>query len=251
MTGTRPIAVVTGAGRGIGRATALELAAAGYDVCINYRGRHDAAGQTLDEILAAGGSGWLSQADVSCESSVMTMFEAVDARQGVLKALVNNAGIVFPQSGLTGMSADRMRQVMNINVIGSMLCAREAVRRMSRRLGGAGGGIVNVSSVASRLGAPNEYLDYAASKGAIDAFTIGLAAEEAPHGIRVNAVRPGIIETDIHGDAGEPGRPARVAPSLPMRRAGTAREVAMAIAWLLSDQAAYVHGAILDVSGGR
>lgn len=246
----KPIALVTGGARGIGRATVVRLAEAGYDVCINFRGNGEAAERTLGEVEAAGGSGWPIQADVSSEASVMAMFDAIDARDGVLRVLVNNAGIVFPQADLTDISARRMHLMLATNVIGSMLCAREAVRRMSRLFGGDGGAIVNVSSVASRTGSANEYVDYAASKGAIDTFTMGLAREQAAHGIRVNAVRPGIIETDIHADGGEAGRPARMAPSLPMRRAGTPDEVAAAIVWLSSDQADYVNGAILDVSGG-
>lgn len=242
---------MTGGGRGIGRATSILLGRAGYDVCINFRGNREAAENTLDAVESAGGCGWLEQADVAVESEVISMFESVDGRGGVLRALVNNAGILFKQSTLTGISADRMARVFAANVVGSMVCAREAVKRMSGRFGGAGGAIVNVSSAASRIGSPNEYVDYAASKGAIDTFTLGLAVEEAPHGIRVNAVRPGIIDTEIHAEGGEPGRAARVGAALPMQRAGTAMEVAAAIAWLISDQASYVNGTLLDVAGGR
>ena len=247
----RPVALVTGASRGIGAETAKLLAAAGYDVGINYRRDAEGAQAVQAEIVAAGGSAWTCRADVASEDEVKDMFAAVDARGGPLKALVNNAAVLFPQTTVDGIGADRMRSVFEVNVVGAMVCAREAVMRMSARFGGAGGAIVNVSSVAARLGAPGEYVDYAASKGAIDTFTRGLASEEAPHGVRVNVVRPGIIDTGMHADGGEPGRLARLAPSLPMRRGGTAEEVARAITWLISDEASYVTGACLDVTGGR
>jgi NAD(P)-dependent dehydrogenase (short-subunit alcohol dehydrogenase family) len=179
------------------------------------------------------------------------MFAAVDARPGALRALVNNAGILFPQTTLDGISAERMSRTLAVNVVGTMLCAREAVARMSRRFGGEGGAIVNVSSAASRIGSPGEYVDYAASKGAVDSFTLGLAREQAPHGVRVNAVRPGIVDTGIHTDGGEPDRVKRVGPGLPMRRAGAPIEIARAIAWLVSDEASYVTGTLMDVAGGR
>lgn len=246
-----PVALVTGGGRGIGRATAVRLARAGYDVCINCRGDIDAARETLAMIEAAGCSGWVVTADVSDEAAVLSMFAGIDARGGPLGALVNNAGVLFAQSTLTEMSAARMQRVFAVNVIGSLLCAREAVRRMSTRRGGGGGVVINVSSAAARLGSPDEYIDYAASKGAIDTFTLGLAKEEGPYGIRVNAVRPGLIETTIHADGGEPERVARLAPDVPMRRGGSAEEVAATIAWLISDEASYVNGALLDVTGGR
>jgi NAD(P)-dependent dehydrogenase (short-subunit alcohol dehydrogenase family) len=245
------IALVTGGARGIGAETARLLASNGHDVGINYRRDHHAAHSLLDEITAAGGSAFLVQGDVSKEDSVLEIFNTLDQRGGTLMALVNNAGILFPQTTFDSISVERMQAVFAVNVIGAMLCARESIRRMSRRFGGQGGAIVNVSSVASRYGAPGEYVDYAASKGAIDTLTIGLSTEEAPHGVRVNAVRPGIIDTDIHADGGEPGRVARVGATLPMRRGGTAMEVAQVIAWLLGDEASYVTGALVDVAGGR
>ncbi|KAA3625863.1 MAG: SDR family NAD(P)-dependent oxidoreductase [Proteobacteria bacterium] len=245
------MALVTGGSRGIGKATSVLLGRAGFDVCINYRRGHDTAAEALRAVEADGGRGWLFQADVSQESEVLSMFEAIDARDGPLRALVNNAGVLDSQTSLTGITVERINRVFATNVVGAMVCAREAVRRMSGRFGGAGGAIVNVSSVASRYGAPHEYVDYAASKGAIDTFTLGLAVEEAPHGIRVNAVRPGIIDTDIHADGGEPGRVERLSRSLPMQRGGTAEEVAAAIVWLLSDEASYVNGTLLDVAGAR
>ncbi len=252
MSGTTGmgVALVTGGGRGIGAAVARRLAGAGYDVGINYRRDEAAANAVLEDIVAGGGRGFLVSADVADEASVASMFAAVDAR-GVLAALVNNAGIIMAQTTFDAVSLERMQRVFAVNVFGAMLCAREAVKRMSRRFGGAGGAIVNVSSAAARWGSPGEYIDYAASKGAIDTFTRGLAVEEAPHGVRVNAVRPGIIETEIHADGGEPGRVARLGPTLPMRRGGTADEVAAAVAWLISDEASYVTGAFIDAAGGR
>lgn len=246
----RGIALVTGGGRGIGAATAKRLAAAGYDVAVNYRRDGDAAGAVLEAIADAGGRGFAVPGDIADEDALRDVFARVDAR-GRLAALVNNAAILFPQTTLDGISTERMRRVFEVNVVGAMACAREAVQRMSRRFGGAGGAIVNVSSAAARWGSPNEYVDYAATKGAIDTFTRGLAVEEAPFGVRVNAVRPGIIETDMHADGGEPGRVARIGPSLPMGRGGTADEVAAAIGWLLSDEASYVTGAFIDCAGGR
>lgn len=247
----RGIALVTGGGRGIGAACARRLARAGYDVGINYRRDADAAAALCADIEDAGGSAFLVTADVADEDQVLAMFRAVDARPAPLTALVNNAGILDRQTTFDAISAARMRRIFEVNVIGAMLCAREAVRRMSRRFGGHGGAIVNVSSAAARWGSPGEYVDYAASKGAIDTFTRGLAVEEAPHGVRVNAVRPGIIDTGIHADGGEPGRVARLGATLPMGRGGSADEIAAAVAWLLGEDASYVTGAFIDAAGGR
>ncbi len=248
--GGRGIALVTGGGRGIGAATALRLAATGFDVAVNYRRDADAANAVLEAIAEAGGRGFAVPGDIADEAAVRDVFARIDER-GRLGALVNNAAILFEQTTFDAISTERMRRVFEVNVIGAMACAREAVKRMSRRFGGAGGAIVNVSSAAARWGSPNEYVDYAATKGAIDTFTRGLAVEEAPHGVRVNAVRPGIIETDMHADGGEPGRVARIGPTLPMGRGGTADEVAAAICWLLGDDASYVTGAFIDCAGGR
>jgi NAD(P)-dependent dehydrogenase (short-subunit alcohol dehydrogenase family) len=247
----RKVALITGASRGIGAASALAAARHGYAVAINFTRDRDSAEAVAGDVRAAGGEALTVQADVGEESQVLRMFETVDARLGTLDALVNNAGILFPQGRLDGMDAARINRVLAVNVTGVMLCAREAVRRMSTRHGGRGGAIVNVSSVAARLGGPNEYVDYAASKGAVDAMTIGLAKEVAAEGVRVNAVRPGIIVTDIHATGGEPGRVARLAPTVPMQRGGDPEEVAAAIVWLLGDEASYVSGAVLDVAGGR
>lgn len=247
----KPILLVTGGSRGIGAATARLAAARGYAVCLSYRSSEAAARTVLAEIERAGGEAIAVAADVASEADVRRMFETVDARLGRLSALVNNAGILERQTTLLDMDAARWQRVLATNVIGSFLCAREAVRRMSTRLGGAGGAIVNVSSMAARLGSPGEYVDYAASKGAIDSLTIGLAREVAAEGIRVNAVRPGVIYTDIHASGGEPGRVDRIKSAVPMQRGGTAEEVARAILWLLSDEASYSTGAFIDVSGGR
>ncbi|MDN0076466.1 SDR family oxidoreductase [Crenobacter sp. SG2303] len=247
----QPVVLITGASRGIGAATARLAAKAGYAVGVNYLRDSAAADAVVADIVAAGGRAVSLKADVSDEAQVVAMFERCDAELGPLSALVNNAGVVSPQGRLEDFDAARLQRVMAINVIGSFLCAREAVRRMSIRHGGQGGAIVNVSSAASRLGSANEYIDYAASKGAIDTMTLGLAVEVAAEGIRVNAVRPGLIETDIHASGGEPGRVARVAPTIPMQRGGTAEEVANAIVWLLSKEASFCTGSLLDVSGGR
>jgi len=245
------VIVITGASRGIGAATALGAARAGYSVAINYTRDADSAEAVAQQVREAGTQAMVVQADVAQERDVLRMFETVQSSLGPLSALVNNAGVLFPQSRLADMDGERIQRVMAVNATGALLCAREAVRCMSTRRGGRGGGIVNVSSMAARLGGPNEYIDYAASKGAVESLTLGLSKEVADEGIRVNAVRPGIIYTDIHASGGEPGRVDRLAPSTPMRRGGEPREVADAIVWLLSDEASYVTGALLDVAGGR
>ena len=247
----KKVLVVTGGSRGIGAATARLAAAKGYAVCIAYRSNQVAASAIVQEIAEAGGEAMAVAVDVSQEADVVRLFERVDAVLGTVTALANNAGILESQTRVEHMDAARLTRVFAANVFGSFLCAREAVRRMSTRLGGAGGAIVNVSSAASRLGSPNEYVDYAAAKGAIDTFTIGLAKEVAAEGIRVNAVRPGVIYTEIHASGGEPERVERVKSSVPMQRGGYAEEVAKAILWLLSDEASYTTGAFVDVSGGR
>jgi len=243
--------IVTGASRGIGAATALLAAKHGYVVCVNYVHNRAAAEALVQAIGKAGGSALAVGADVASEADVMRLFETVDRELGRVTALVNNAGILERQTRLAGIDAARLQRVFATNVIGSFICAREAVRRMSTRQGGAGGGIVNVSSRASQFGSPGEYIDYAASKAAIDALTIGLAKEVAEEGIRVNGVRPGFIYTEMHASGGEPGRVDRVKDSVPMKRGGKAEEVAAAILWLLSGEASYVTGAFIDVSGGR
>jgi NAD(P)-dependent dehydrogenase (short-subunit alcohol dehydrogenase family) len=243
--------IITGGSRGIGAATARLAAAEGYAVCLSYLRNKPAAEAVVREIAKAGGRAIAVAADVAVEADVVRLFGTVDAQLGKVKALVNNAGVLERHMRVEEMDAGRLARVLAANVIGSFLCAREAVRRMSTRHGGAGGAIVNLSSIASTLGSPNEYVDYAASKGAIDTFTIGLAKEVAAEGIRVNAVRPGVIYTDIHADGGEPGRVDRVKSAVPMLRGGQPEEVAKAILWLLSDDASYSTGAILDVSGGR
>lgn len=245
------VLVVTGGSRGIGAATARLAARQGYALALSYRENREAAEEVAAGIRAGGGEALALQADVSSEAQVLELFAAVDRAWGRLDALVNNAGILEAQMRLEAMSAERLQRVFATNVIGAMLCAREAVRRMSTRYGGQGGAIVNVSSAAARLGSAGEYVDYAASKGALDTFTLGLAKEVAAEGIRVNAVRPGLIHTDIHASGGEPGRVDRLAATVPMGRGGRAEEVAAAILWLLGEEAAYVTGALLDVSGGR
>ncbi len=245
------IILITGGGRGIGAATARLAALAGYRICINYHLNRVAAEGVVAEIRDGGGEAVAIPADISSETEVLKLFEALDRQSGALCALVNNAGILEKQSRLSDMSAARLQRVFATNVTGSFLCAREAVRRMSTRNGGAGGAIVNVSSGASKHGAPNEYIDYAASKGAIDTMTLGLAKEVAAEGIRVNAVRPGLIYTDIHASGGEPGRVDRLSAMVPMQRGGRPEEVARTILWLLSDEASYVTGALVDVTGGR
>ncbi|WP_114968662.1 SDR family oxidoreductase [Rhodoferax ferrireducens] len=246
-----PTLLITGGSRGIGAATALLAAQRGYAVAVNYTANSLAADEVVRQIRASGGKAIAVQADVGVEAQVMAMFGTIDAKLGPLTALVNNAGVVDVAARVDEMSVARLRRMFDINVLGSFLCAREAVKRMSTRHGGAGGAIVNVSSVAARLGGAGQYVDYAASKGAIDTFTVGLAKEVALEGIRVNAVRPGIIETDIHASGGQPDRARQMAPLVPMQRAGSALEVAQAIIWLLSNESSYSTGALLDVAGGR
>jgi len=245
------VLLVTGGSRGIGAATALLAAAQGYALAVNFVGNEGAAAGVVEQIRAGGGKAIAVRADVASEADVLAMFAEVDARLGRLTALVNNAGVVDVTARVEDMSAARLKRMFDINVLGTMLCAREAVRRMSTRHGGTGGAIVNVSSAAARLGAPGQYVDYAAAKGAVDAFTIGLAREVAADGIRVNAVRPGLIDTDIHASGGLPDRVRDLAHQVPMGRGGTAGEVAEAILWLLSPQASYTTMSLVDVSGGR
>jgi NAD(P)-dependent dehydrogenase (short-subunit alcohol dehydrogenase family) len=245
------VMVITGASRGIGAATARMAAQRGYAVCVNYRADKSAADALTTDIVRSGGKAIAVAADVALESDVDRLFRTVDRELGAPEALVNNAGVLETQMRVEAMSAERIARIFAINVIGSMLCAREAIRRMSTEHGGRGGAIVNVSSMAARLGGPNEYVDYAASKGAIDTFTVGLAKEVAGAGIRVNAVRPGLIYTDMHASGGEPARIERLKHSVPLQRGGQPEEVAAAILWLLSDEASYTTGTFIDVSGGR
>jgi len=245
------VLLVTGASRGIGAATALLAAGKGYAVAVNYAAQAAAADEVVGRIRSQGGKAIAVQADVADESQVLAMFDTIDTQLGRLTALVNNAGVVDVAARVEEMSVARLKRMFDINVLGSFVCAREAIRRMSTRHGGSGGAIVNVSSAASRLGAPGQYVDYAAAKGAIDAFTIGLAKEVAAEGIRVNAVRPGLIETDIHASGGIPDRVKQLAHQVPMQRGGTAEEVAQAIVWLLSAEASYTTMSLIEVSGGR
>ncbi|MCF8210466.1 MAG: SDR family oxidoreductase [Rhodoferax sp.] len=247
----QPIVLITGGSRGIGAATALLAARQGYAVAVNYNRNSLAADEVVRQIRARGGSAITVQADVAIEAQVMAMFEKVDAKLGPLSALVNNAGVVDVASRVDAMDLSRLQRMFNTNILSAFLCAREAVKRMSTRHGGSGGTIVNVSSVAARLGGAGQYVDYAASKGAIDTLTVGLAKEVVLEGIRANGVSPGIIDTEIHASGGQADRVSRMAPQLPMQRAGTAHEVAQAIVWLMSDASSYTTGATLDVSGGR
>ncbi|MBE9180367.1 SDR family oxidoreductase [Oculatella sp. LEGE 06141] len=245
------VIVITGGSRGIGAATAILAAQQGYDVCVNYRHNRQSADEIVDRVKGAGCKAIAVQADVASEPDVVRLFEAVDANLGTITALVNNAGVLEPQMRVDDMDAARLNRVLATNITGCFLCAREAIRRMSTRHGGTGGAIVNVSSAAARLGSPGEYVDYAASKGAIDTMTIGLSREVAAEGIRVNAVRPGYIYTDIHASGGEPNRVDRIKDTVPMKRGGQAVEVANAILWLLSDQASYSTGTFIDLAGGK
>jgi NAD(P)-dependent dehydrogenase (short-subunit alcohol dehydrogenase family) len=245
------VAIVTGGSRGIGAATARLAAARGYAVCVNYVRNREADDAVVADCRRTGTKAVAVQADVAVEADVVRLFETVDRELGRVTALVNNAGILERQTRVEDMDAARITRVLATNVVGSFLCCREAVRRMSTRRGGTGGAIVNVSSVAARVGAPVEYVDYAAAKGAIDSLTLGLSKEVAEEGIRVNAVRPGFIYTDIHASGGEPGRVDRVRAFVPMKRGGQPEEVAAAILWLLSDEASYATGTFLDLAGGR
>ena len=247
----KKVVLITGASRGIGAATALLAAEQGWVVAVNYVANSLAADDVVRQIRAVGGTAMAIQADVAVEADVMRMFQEVDAKLGRISGLINNAGVVDMPSRVDGMSVERLSRMWTTNITSSFVCAREAVKRMSTKLGGEGGSIVNLSSAAAKLGSPGQYVDYAASKAAIDAFTIGLAKEVALEGIRVNAVRPGIIDTDIHASGGLPDRAAQVAPLVPMQRAGTAHEVAEAIVWLLSDESSYSTGSFIDVTGGR
>lgn len=251
MTASGKTLLVTGGSRGIGAAVCRLAAKAGYRVAINYASNQTAAETVVAEIKAGGAEAFAVKGDVGSEADVLAMFEAVDKRFGRLDAFVNNAGVVDAKARVDEMGAARLERMMRINVIGSILCAREAVKRMSTLRGGKGGSIVNLSSAAALLGSPGEYVDYAASKGAIDTFTLGLAREVANEGVRVNAVRPGIIDTEIHASGGQPGRVAAIRDSVPMKREGKAEEVARAVLWLLSDEASYTTGSIVNVSGGR
>ena len=244
------VAIVTGGSRGIGRATALAAAKRGYKVVVGYASNKAAADEVVATIEASNGKAIAVKCDVGIEADILHLFKEADGF-GRLGALVNNAGVVDKTARVDEMSAERLVRMMNINVVGSILCAREAVKRMSTTHGGAGGVIVNISSVAATLGSPGLYVDYAASKGAIDTFTVGLAREVSTEGIRVNAIRPGLIDTDIHASGGEPDRAHRLAHMVPMKRVGTADEIANAVVWLMSDEASYVTGTIFDVSGGR
>lgn len=247
---TPPIVVITGGGRGIGAATARLFASHGYAVCINYKLDAASADEVARAIVAEGGTGLAVRADVSEEAGVLELFSTVDRELGRLSVLVNNAAILKPQTRVENLTAERIESIFKTNVFGSFLCCREAVKRMSSRHGGAGGTIVNVSSAAARTGSPNEYVDYAASKGALDTLTRGLALEVADEGIRVNGVRPGFIHTDMHADGGEPDRIARLAGRIPLKRGGEPSEVAEAIYWLASEKSSYATGSILDLAGG-
>lgn len=248
---TQQVVLVTGGGRGIGAATALLAARHGWAVAVNYASNAAAAEAVVQQIRAAGGRAVALQADVAHEDQIVRLFQQVDAQLGPLTALVNNAGVVDVAARVDGMATARLARMFNVNVIGSFLCAREAVKRMSTRYGGAGGSIVNLSSAAARIGSPGQYVDYASAKAAVDTFTLGLAKEVATEGIRVNAVRPGIIDTEIHASGGLPNRARDVAPQVPMQRPGSAQEVAQAVWWLVSDASSYTTGSLIDVAGGR
>ncbi len=247
---TDKVVIITGGSRGIGRAAAIAAAARGFRVVVGYASNEAAARDVVSTIEAKNGKAIAVKCDVGSENDILALFKAADDF-GVLGALVNNAGIVGPTARVEDMSAERITRMMAVNITGSMLCAREAVKRMSTRHGGKGGVIINISSVAARLGSANTYVDYAASKGAVDSFTVGLGHEVAGEGIRVAAIRPGLIDTEIHASGGEPDRAHRLSHMVPMKRVGTAEEIANAIVWLMSDEASYVTGTILDVSGGR
>jgi NAD(P)-dependent dehydrogenase (short-subunit alcohol dehydrogenase family) len=245
------ILLITGGSRGIGAATAILAAQQGFAVAVNYTRDTNAANAVVSQIQACGGTAIAVQADVAQEDQVLAMFAQIDTRLGRLSALVNNAGVVDVATRVDSITVQRLRRMFDTNVLGSFLCAREAIHRMSTRFGGSGGAIVNVSSMAASLGSPGQYVDYAASKGAIDSFTVGLARELAQEGVRVNAVRPGIIDTNIHASGGQPERAHQLASTIPMQRPGTAQEIAQSIIWLLSDASSYTTGALLDVAGGR
>jgi NAD(P)-dependent dehydrogenase (short-subunit alcohol dehydrogenase family) len=243
--------LITGGSRGIGAAVAISAAQRGYAVAVNYASNEAAANQVVEQITNAGGEAFAIQGDVARENDILRMFEAIDSHWGRLDALINNAGIVAIKARVDEMSLERLQKMFATNVIGSFICAREAIKRMSKKYSGDGGVIVNISSAAARLGSPSEYVDYASSKGAIDTMTIGLSKELAADGIRVNAVRPGLITTEIHASGGQPDRVERFVSMIPMQRGGTAQEVANTVMWLASDEASYVTGALIDVSGGR
>ncbi len=245
------VALVTGGSRGIGAACALLAAQNGWSVAVNYTQNSLAADEVVRQIRAAGGTAMSVQADVGDETQVIRMFEQVDAKLGRLSALVNNAGVVDVSQRIDEMSVARLERMFRINITGSFVCAREAIKRMSTQHGGSGGVIVNLSSAAARLGSPGQYVDYAAAKGAIDVFTMGLAKEVGPEGIRVNAVRPGLIDTEIHASGGLPNRARELAHLVPLQRPGTAEEVARTIVWLMGDESSYVTGSVIDVAGGR
>jgi len=245
------VILVTGGNRGIGAATVKLASKKGYAVCINYNKDKLSAERLRNEIIASGGDALTIQADIGIEDDVIRLFQTVKNEFACISGFVNNAGIITPRSRLVDMDIERLRRIFNINIMGSFICAREAVKHMSTDSGGEGGSIVNLSSAAARIGSPNEFIDYAASKGAIDTMTLGLAKEVAEQGIRVNAVRPGLISTELHADTGDVDRPEKLKQHVPMKRAGTAEEVANMIVWLLSDEASYVTGSLFDVTGGR
>jgi NAD(P)-dependent dehydrogenase (short-subunit alcohol dehydrogenase family) len=247
----RPAVIVTGGGRGIGAATAIALGAAGYNVAVNFVANESAAQRVVEQLAAVGSKAVAIRGDVSCESDVLRLFEAAERALGPVRALVNNAGITGGFARVDSVNSAVLTQVLAVNVAGAILCAREAVKRMSTRRGGRGGAIVNISSLIARTGGAGEWVHYAASKGAVNTFTTGLAREVAAEGIRVNAVAPGLIDTELHAANGAPDRLARMSPSIPMQRPGTAEEAAAGVVWLLSDAASYVNGAILEIGGGR